>query len=339
MQRVLSGIRATGKLHFGSLMGAVQNFVKFQDAEDTECLYFIADYHTLTTLDDPEQLRMNLIEMVKDYLASGLNPEKSVLYTQSSVPQIAELSLFLSMLQPKGELERKPTVAEMIAQYPDRVTLGLVSYPVLMAADILGPKANLVPVGADQVPNIEIARDLATRFNSRYGTKTFVVPGMLEEMVRVPGLSGGKMGKSDAKNAIGINMPKEEVLSRYMRGGLTDPKRIRRTDPGHPEECVSVYPLHRMVTKTESSSDEMAIGNVASQCRNAEIGCADCKQLLVENLFKVLGPFQERRAYYEDKDALVKEILHEGGKKARTIIGPTVEEVAECMGITRFVRE
>lgn len=337
MQRVLSGIRATGKLHFGSLMGAVQNFVQYQEASGTECFYFIADYHTLTTLKNPDQLRTNLIEMVKDYLAAGLDPEKSVIYAQSSVPQIAELSLYLSMLQPLGDLQRTPSFKDMVRRFPDDVSLGLVSYPVLMAADILGPKSTIVPVGKDQEPNVEMARTLAHRFNQRYQRDVFIIPAMLEEMVKVPGLTGGKMGKSDADNAIGLNMSEAAVLERYKRSGLTDPKRLRRTDPGDPEQCASVYPLHQMVTDTERAG--ATVGVIAQQCRRAEIGCVECKELLVQNLFKILGPFQERRAYYNDKDDLVRDILHEGGLRARSIIAPTVEEVADCMGITRFVRE
>lgn len=336
MKRVLSGIRATGKLHFGSLLGAVNNFVKFQEDKDTECLYFIADYHTLTTLDDPEQMRANLIEMVKDYLAAGLDPEKSIIYAQSSVPKIAELALYLSMIQPLGDLERTPTFKDMVRRFPDRVSLGLVTYPVLMAADILGPKSVLVPVGKDQEPNVEMARDLARRFNSRYQRDVFVIPDMLEDMVKVTGLSGGKMGKSDADNAIGISMSKEEIFERYKRSGMTDPKRVRGSDPGNPDECISVYPTHRLVTRSESAVAEVATGSIADKCRSGQIGCVDCKRLLAESLYGILGPFQERRAFYDDKDELVREILHEGGKKARAIIDPTVEEVADCMGITRF---
>src|SRR3989304_9473401 len=200
---VLSGIRATGKLHFGNFIGAVQNFVKFQQPNNT-CLYFIADWHTLTTLRNPEELKGNLIEIVKDYIAAGLDPEQSIIYAQSSIPEISELFLYLSMIQQVGELERIPTFKEKIKKNPDNVNLGLLTYPVLMAADILGPKATLVPVGEDQVPNVELARDLAKRFNNRYG-KTFPIPEMMHDMVRIPGLDGEKMGKSDADNSIDIN--------------------------------------------------------------------------------------------------------------------------------------
>jgi tryptophanyl-tRNA synthetase len=217
METVLSGIRTTRRLHFGNFLGAVQNFVKFQRSENT-CLYFIADLHTLTALDDPDELRGNLIEIVKDYIAAGLDPEQSIIYAQSSIPEISELSLYLSMVQPLGELQRVPTFKELVRKNPDNVNLGLVTYPVLMAADILGPQATLVPVGEDQVPNVEMARGIAEKFNKRFGN-TFIVPQMMEQMVKVPGLDGAKMGESDSDNAIDINAPVDEIRTRYLKKG------------------------------------------------------------------------------------------------------------------------
>jgi tryptophanyl-tRNA synthetase len=330
MTRILSGIRATGKLHFGSLVGAVQNFVTYQNQDNTECLYFVADYHSLTTLDDPEQLRSNLIEIVKDYLAAGLDPNRSILYAQSSVPQIAELSLLLGMSQPLGDLERVPTFKDLVRKNPDRVTLGLITYPVLMAADILATQADIVPVGSDQIPNVEMARSLASRFNNRYG-KTFNVPGMMEEMVKVPGLDGGKMGKSEADKAIGISMSRDEILAQYLKHGVTDRARTNASIPGNPDECMSVYPMHKLVTPGEPDNEA-----VASMCRKAEIGCKACKELMVDNLYRILGPFQERRSEYTNQDNMVKEVLADGGARARALISPTVELTAERMGITRF---
>jgi len=329
--RVLSGIRATGKLHFGNFLGAVQNFVKYQEKEGTICLYFIADLHTLTTLDDPEELRKNLIEIVKDYLASGLDQERSIIYTQSSVPEIPELCIYLSMLQPLGELQTIPTFKELIRKFPERVSLGLITYPVLMAADILGPKSFLVPVGEDQVPNVELARDIAKRFNNRYG-ETFPVPNMMQDMVRVPGLDGQKMGKSESDNAIDINMPLEEIRARYLKKGVTDKNRIRASDPGDPYNgCKSVYSVHELV-----SEGEIETRKIANACLAAAIGCAQCKDVLVENIGKLLIPFQERRRELAGKDGYVREILHEGGKKARALISETVSEVREKMGIVIY---
>ena len=331
MKTILSGIRATGRLHFGSYLGAVKHFVDFQAQQDTQCLYFIADFHTLTTLDNPQELRVNLIEMVKDYLAAGLDPEKSIIYAQSSIPEIATLAMYLGMLQPFGELARIPTYKDLVKKNPDRITHGLFSYPVLMAADILGPQADIVPVGSDQIPNVELARNLAVSFNNRYG-QTFKVPEMIEEMIKVPGLDGSKMGKSDAQNAIGITMRKQEILSQYLKHGVTDKNRIKKDIPGDPfNGCLSVYPVHLLVTGGESTNMF-----IAKDCQSAKIGCSDCKRLLVDNIWKALKPFQERRAYFAEQDKLVKEILREGGKKARKIILPTISEVADKMGIVTY---
>ncbi len=326
-QTILSGIRATGRLHFGNFLGAVQNFVKFQQPGNT-CLYFIADWHTLTTLKDPSELRDNLIEMIKDYIAAGLDPEKSIIYAQSSVPEIAELALYLSMIQPLGELERIPTFKDLIRKNPDNINLGLVSYPVLMAADILGPQSHLVPVGEDQVPNIELAQSLARKFNSRFG-ETFVIPNMLTTMIRVPGLDGSKMGKSEADNAIDIHATMPEILERYRKKGVTDPKRLRLADPGDPYGgCKSVYPVHELITNGETEGRE-----IATACMNAQIGCSECKVRLVDSIGKLLIPFQEARQRLATQDDYVRDVLNEGGKRARATIKGTVEAVREKMGI------
>jgi len=324
---ILSGIRATGRLHFGNYIGAVRHFVIHQRPEN-RCMYFIADLHTLTTLRNPEELRGNVLEIVKDYLAAGLDPEQSIIYAQSSVPEIPELSLLLSMMQPLGELQRIPTFKELVRKNPDDVTLGLITYPVLMAADILGPQATLVPVGEDQVPNVELARNMAHRFNDRFGD-TFTMPEMLTEMVKVPGLDGEKMGKSEADNAIDINAPMSVIRERYMTRGVTDPERKRASDPGDPyNRCRSVYALHELITPGEADGRE-----IANACRTARIGCAECKKRLVDSIATILEPFQERRAALAKKDAYAREVLHEGGKRARKIIVSTVEKVRDKMGI------
>lgn len=329
-QVVLSGIRATGRLHLGNLIGAVINFVKFQQPGNT-CLYFIADWHTLTTLDDPEELRGNLIEIVKDYIAAGLDPEQSIIYTQSSVPEISELCLYLSMVQPYGELIRVPTFKELARKNPDNINFGIVTYPVLMAADILGPKANMVPVGQDQVPNVEMAQSIAKKFNNKYG-ETFVVPDMMTSMIKVPGLDGAKMGKSEADNAIDINSPLSIIRERYMKKGVTDPNRLRVSDPGDPYNgCRSIYPVHELITEGESENRK-----IATDCREAKIGCVECKENLIKSLSRILEPFQHRRAELANKDKFVKDIIHEGGKRARSIIKLTVEEVREKMGIVIY---
>lgn len=327
---ILSGIRATGRLHFGNFLGAVQNFVKFQQPGNV-CLYFIADWHTLTTLQNPGELRGNLIEIVKDYIAAGLDPERSIIYAQSSVPEISELCLYLSMVQPLGDLERIPTFKDLVRKNPDNVNLGLVTYPVLMAADILGPKATLVPVGEDQVPNIELARSLAGKFNNRFG-ETFVIPNMMQQMIRVPGLDGSKMGKSEGDNAIDINSPISVIRERYIKKGVTDVERKRASDIGDPyNRCQSVYPVHEMVT-----TNEIETRTIANACSTAQIGCRECKHLLVDGIARILGPFQEARAELAEKDVYIKEILHEGGKKARAMVHETTIVVREKMGVTIY---
>lgn len=329
MAVVLSGIRATGRLHFGNFLGAVQNFVRFQQPGNT-CLYFVADWHTLTTLKDPKELRGNLIEIVKDYIAAGLDPEESIIYAQSSVPEISELCLYLSMIQPLGELERIPTFKSLIRKNPDNVNLGIVTYPVLMAADILGPRATLVPVGEDQIPNVEMAINLAKRFNRRFGD-TFIIPEMMTEMVKVPGLDGAKMGKSESDNAININATIKEIRDRYLKKGITDLKRLQLSDPGDPYSCKSIYPLHELLT-----DEEVLNRKIANLCILAKIGCADCKHHLVDNIAKIIEPFQEKRSSLVNQDEYIKDVLHEGGKKARTRIQATIEIVREKMGIVIY---
>lgn len=329
-QTVLSGIRATGRLHFGNFMGAVRHFVQFQKP-DTRSMYFIADIHTLTTLRDPAELRGNVLEIAKDYLAAGLDPERSIIYAQSSVPEISELSLLLSMIQPLGELERVPTFKDLVRKHPDNVSLGLVTYPVLMAADILGPQADLVPVGEDQRPNVEMARNIAVRFNDRFG-HTFVLPEMMLEMVKVPGLDGEKMGKSDSDNAIDINASMADIRARYLSRGITDPQRLRATDAGDPYNgCRSVYKLHELITPQEAETRA-----IANACSSGTIGCVACKNRLVDSIAVVLEPFQERRRELSGMDDFAREVLHEGGKKARQIIAQTLEGVRDKMGLVMY---
>ncbi len=329
---VLSGIRATGRMHFGNFVGAVDNFVRYQANPENTCMYFVADLHTLTTLEDPEELRRNLVEMVKDYLAAGLDPDKSIIYAQSSIPEIPELMLLLGMFQPLGELQLIPTYKDLVKNNPDRITHGLLSYPVLMAADILGPQANLVPVGSDQSPNVELARDLAVRFNNRFGT-TFAVPEMMKEMVKVPGLDGHKMGKSSSDNAIGIGDTAVEIRSKYLKRGITDTNKARKNDPGDPYNgCKSVYAVHEMVTEGERETR-----TIANLCRSGQIGCVECKNMLVDGIAAILEPFQQRRAELDNQNDYVTDVLVEGGNAARAVIAQTVEDVRTKMGIVRYV--
>mgnify|MGYP001559767263 FL=1 len=266
-----------------------------------------------------------------DYLAAGLDPKKSVIYAQSSVPEIAELCLYLSMIQPVGDLMRIPTYKELIRKNPDNINLGLLTYPVLMAADILGPKATLVPVGSDQVPNVELAQQLARKFNNRFGD-TFVDPKMMEQMVKVPGLDGEKMGKSEADNTIDLNMPIQAIRQRYLAKGVTDQERKRSTDHGDPyNRCKSVYPVHELITQGETENRE-----IATACMGAAIGCVECKHRLVDGIAKILEPFQEERARLASRTDYVREVLRDGGKKARAIIAETTAEVRDKMGIVLY---
>jgi tryptophanyl-tRNA synthetase len=285
-------------------------------------------------------MRRNLKEIVKDYIAAGLDPNKSILYAQSSVPEISVLSLLLSMVQPYGDLIRIPTFKELARKNPDNLNFGIVTYPVLMAADILGPQATLVPVGEDQVPNVELAAALARRFNARFGG-TFTIPRMMEEMVKVPGLDGAKMGKSDG-NSIAIDDSIEAIGEAYRKRGVTDPKKVRAGDPGNPyrvvdvakgvdEGCRSVYAVHELVTPGETSTRE-----IANTCIAGTLGCAECKRMLVDRIAAILEPFQERRAKLAGQDDFITDILHEGGRKARALIRPTVEAVQGKMGLVIY---
>ncbi|MFH1030260.1 MAG: tryptophan--tRNA ligase [bacterium] len=325
---VLSGIRATGKLHLGNYIGAMKNFVELQKSNAYKCLYFIADYHTLTTTPDPEALKSNLPQIALDYLAAGIDPEKSILYAQSSVPEIAELCLLLGMVMPIGELQRCPTFKEKAKKQPDNVNHGLFSYPVLMAADILGPRANLVPVGEDQLVHLEITRSIAQRFNSRYG-ETFPLPEALsEKAIKVPGLDGSpKMGKSDENTIDLADSP--DVIRKKLSVAVTDPQRQRRSDPGRPSKC-NIFTLHKFV------SNESLVTEIREGCKTAKIGCVDCKKRLCANISGVLESFQQRRGNLSKNLDYIRAILNKGGEQAREIVQATVTEVREKMGLRMF---
>ncbi|MFH1192566.1 MAG: tryptophan--tRNA ligase [bacterium] len=325
---VLSGIRATGRMHLGNYLGAMRNFVILQETSVYNCLYFIADYHTLTTNPAPKDIKFNLPQIALDYLAAGIDPEKSILYAQSSVPELAELCLLLSMVINIGELQRCPTFKEKARKQPDNVNLGLFSYPVLMAADILGPKTNLVPVGKDQLPHIEITRSIAQRFNNLYG-KTFELPEALKEKaIRVPGLDGtAKMGKSD-NNTIDLT-DSPETIWKKISVAVTDEQRQRRSDPGNPAKC-NIFSLHKFVSEKELLSE------IKEGCKTAKIGCVDCKKRLSANISGVLEPFQQRRENLSKNFDYIHAILNKGGEQARKIVQATVTEVREKMGLIMF---
>lgn len=327
-QVVLSGIRATGKMHLGNYLGAMRNFVDLQNTEGYQCFYFVADYHTLTTNPDPDELKSNLPGIVLDYLAAGIDPEKSTLYAQSSVPELAELCLLIGMVMPIGELMRCPTFKEKAKKQPDNVNHGLFTYPVLMAADILGPKADLVPVGEDQLPHIEITRFIARRFNNLYGEVFKMPEALIEKAIRVPGLDGtDKMGKSEG-NTIDLSDSADAVWEK-LRIAVTDEQRERRSDPGRPYLC-NLYTLHEFV------SPEELVKEIDEGCRSASIGCIDCKKKLAENITALLSPLQQKRAELVVKPDYIQQVLHDGGLRARAIIQKTVAEVRTKMGLIMY---
>lgn len=325
---VLSGIRATGELHIGNYLGAVRHFVDLSKDPMNDCYFFVANLHTLTTHPDPADLRRYLPEIVLDYLAAGIDPEKSVIYAQSSVPETSELAVLLSNMMILSHLLRVATFKEKAKANPENVNVGLLNYPVLMAADILGPKAHVVPVGEDQLQHVEMARSLARRFNNHYGN-VFILPKALERAaIRVPGLDGsGKMGKSEG-NTLNLNDTPEQMWDK-LKVAVTDTNRVRRSDPGEPTRC-NVFSLHGFF------SSEEEVEEVAAGCRGATIGCFDCKKRLHANITEHLAPYRARRAELVQQEGLVAEVLHEGGKRARKVIAETTASAREAMGIERY---
>ncbi len=321
--RVLSGMRPTGRLHLGHLVGALENWVKLQEQYD--CFFFVADWHALTTdYADTGKINQHTLQMVTDWLAAGLDPEKATFFIQSRVPEHAELHLLFSMITPLGWLERVPSYKEQREQIRDKDlgTYGFLGYPVLQAADILIYKANYVPVGEDQAAHVELTREIARRFNSIY-TEVLPEPGvLLTTTPKLPGLDGRKMSKS-YNNAIDL-ADDEETVRKKISGMLTDPQRKRRNDPGRPEICP-VFGYHRRYSKPE------VIARVDSECRTAAIGCVDCKRLMADHLVVALETIRERRRKYAEKPRMVWDILVEGSRKAQRSARETLGQVREAM--------
>jgi len=320
--RVFSGARPTGRQHLGNYLGAIQNYVALQD--EYECVYCIVDIHALTTVEDTLNLRQNTYEMALDWLAAGIRPAETIMFVQSHVPQVMELHTLLSMVTPLGKLTDLPTFKEKVRQQPDNINYGLVGYPVLMTADIVLYKTDVVPVGIDQAPHIEFAREIVRSFNYRYHTKALIEPQMKNtNILKVLGIDGKeKMGKS-LNNHIELAVTPEETQQRVMQM-VTDPARARRNDPGNPDVC-NVFSMHKIF----SSTDEIEMIN--RDCRTAALGCVDCKKRFAANLNKGLEPFRTRRAELGAKPAYVKEVLDDGAKRARTIAEQTMAEVREAI--------
>ena len=328
-KRVLSGMRSTGKLHLGNYVGALQNWVRMQD--EYECFYFIADWHALTTdYGDTSRVKANSIEVLLDWLAAGLDPERCTMFIQSHVPQHAELHVLLSMITPLGWLERVPSYKEQKENIKEKDlgTYGFLGYPVLQAADILIYKADFVPVGEDQVPHVELTREIARRFNQFYGKTAPVLPEpqpLLTPAAKLPGTDGRKMSKSYG-NTIMLTDP-EPLVRQKLKTMVTDPARVRRSDPGNPDVCP-VGDLHKIF----SSQETMAKVNVG--CRSAGIGCIECKGWVADALVQVLKPMQERRKKYEDNPCLAWDILETGSKAAGKVADATMKEVRASMGMS-----
>jgi len=326
-KRVLSGMRSTGKLHLGNYVGALQNWVGMQDEYD--CYFFIADWHALTTdYADTSQVKQNSLEVCLDWLAGGLDPERSVIFIQSHVPQHAELHLLLSMITPLGWLERVPTYKEQRENITEKDlgTYGFLGYPVLQSADILIYKGDLVPVGEDQVAHVELTREIARRFNQFYKLQdkdVFPEPQALKtKAAKLPGTDGRKMSKSYG-NTILLTDPEAVVLQK-LKTMVTDPARVRRTDPGNPDVCP-VGDLHNIFSNAETN-EKVNIG-----CRSAGIGCIECKSWAADSLVKILNPMQERRKKYEQNPRLAWDILEAGSERARKAASATMNEVRAAM--------
>jgi tryptophanyl-tRNA synthetase len=328
-KRVLSGMRPTGKLHLGNYVGALQNWVGMQATY--ECFFCVVDWHALTTdYADTSRVKENSLEVTFDWLAAGLDPEKSVIFLQSHVPAHAELHLLLSMITPLGWLERVPTYKEQRENIKDKDlgTYGFLGYPVLQAADILIYKADCVPVGEDQVAHVELTREIARRFNGFYRPERPVFPepqALLTPAAKLPGTDGRKMSKSYG-NQIMLSDP-EPVIRQKLKTMVTDPARVRRSDPGNPDVCP-VGDLHKIFSSKET------LAKVYEGCRSAGIGCIECKSWAADALVQLLNPMQERRRKFEENPRLAWDILEHGSRQASDAAAETMNDVRDSMGMS-----
>ncbi len=320
-------MRPTGKLHLGNLHGALGNWVELQNSGKYDCFYFVADWHALTSeYSTTENIKDNTISMLIDWLSVGLDPHKSTLFVQSAIKEHAELFLLLSMITPLPWLERNPTYKEMKAELTskDLSTFGFLGYPVLQAADIIMYKAYGVPVGVDQLPHVELTREIARRFNFLY-REIFPIPEpLLTSVPKLLGIDGRKMSKS-YDNSIYIS-DRGEILQTKVSSMFTDPQRMRKKDPGNPEIC-NVFTFHGLY------SDEETVKEIDADCRKATIGCTDCKKMLARRIAAELAPIHERMDYYTNHMNEIHEIIAEGNRKAERIAGQTLEEVRTAVKI------
>ena len=328
--RVFSGARPTGRQHIGNYFGAIRNYIKLQ--EEYECVYCIVDLHALTTLETTVDLQQNTLEMAWDWLASGMDPQRSIIFVQSMVRQVTELHTILSMVTPLGKLTDLPTFKEKVRENPKNVNYGLVGYPVLMAADIALYRADLVPVGIDQAPHIEFARETVRSFNFHYNTTALVEPKeKFTEFPKIMGIDGvNKMSKS-LNNDIEIAATAEETSAKVMQM-VTDPARLRRSDPGNPDVC-NVFSMHKIFSTPEQ------VEMVNTECRRAGIGCVDCKKMMAANMNAYFAPLRERRREYEKDPAATWDMLREGAKRASVLAEETMVDVRKAVGLPSLLKE
>jgi tryptophanyl-tRNA synthetase len=325
-KRILSGMRPTGPLHLGNYLGALANWVNMQ--ESFECFFFVADWHAMTSdYENTANMESYVRQMLLDWLGAGLSPEKCTLFIQSKVPEHAELYLLLCMITPVPWLERNPTYKDQIVQIQnkDLSTFGFLGYPVLQAADIIMYKANGVPVGIDQVPHVEITREIARRFNFLYAPVFPEPEAILTQTPKIMGLDRRKMSKS-YDNAIYLSDSMDTIRTKVSQM-ITDPQRARRSDPGDPDVC-NVFEFHKLYT------DPVMVAQINTRCRTADIGCVECKKIMADNLVQAMAPIQEKRHYYEEQPDIVTDIMNEGSRAARNIARQTMEEVRAAIRIT-----
>lgn len=319
---ILSGMRPTGKLHLGHLVGALENWVALQG--EYQNFHLIADYHALTTNPDTSGIEENSFDMLVDWLAAGIDPGKSPVFRQSRIKEHTELHLVFSMLVTTARLERNPTLKEQVRDLNiENIVYGHLGYPVLQAADILLYKGEVVPVGEDQLPHIEITREIARRFNTQY-KRVFPEPeGKLTRFARLPGLDGRRMSKSIGNTILLSDDPK--AVEKKMRTAVTDPLKIRKGDPGRPDICL-VFAYHNKFNQAE-------VPEIRKGCESGSLGCVDCKMNCAGHVVKALAPIREKRAYYESRPKEVREILSDGEERARRVAQDTMKEVHEAMGM------
>ena len=332
-KRILTGDRPTGRLHIGHYFGSLKNRVKMQNSGEYDPYILVADVQALTdNFNNPDKVRKNVREVVMDYLSVGIDPEKSTIFIQSMIPEIAELTVFYSNLVTIARLERNPTVKTEIAQkrelFGESVTYGFLGYPVSQAGDITAFSGELIPVGEDQLPLIEQCREIVRKFNSIYGEVLIEPEAILSSGKRIKGLDGNvKMGKS-LGNAIYLSDSPEEITKKVM-SAVTDPKRIKKDDLGNPDVCMVAY-YHQLFTEKEEYE------NVCKECRAGARGCVACKKQLAQNIIKTLEPIREKRKYYEEHPELVDKILIEGTQKARKEAQETMKKVKKAMKLDYF---